>query len=166
MQERLFPHMDQREEVLRKCLMLMEGLKVLNLPLLITEQYPRGLGSSLQPVSQAFGSAQAIEKTAFSCCDEPAFMNSLEKSARSTLIIGGIEAHVCVMQTVIDLLEAGYSAVVVEDCVSSRNSDDKRVAIHRMRSEGAVIATCESILFELARTSGTEEFKAISRLVK
>jgi isochorismate hydrolase len=166
MQERLFPHMDQKEEVLRKCLMLMEGLKVLELPLLITEQYPRGLGSSLQDVSLALGSSQAIEKTAFSCCDEPEFMNTLEKSTRSTLIIGGIEAHVCVMQTVIDLLEAGYSVVVVEDCVSSRNPDDKRVAMDRMRSEGAVIATCESILFELARTSGTEEFKAISRLVK
>ena len=166
LQERLFPHMDQKEEVLRKCLMLMEGLKVLNIPILFTEQYPRGLGPSLQIVSQALGSSRAIEKTAFSCCDEPEFMKALEKSTPGTLIIGGIEAHVCVMQTVIDLLEAGYSVVLVEDCVSSRNPDDKRVAIHRMRSEGAVIATCESILFELARTSGTEEFKAISRLVK
>ena len=108
MQERLFPHMDQKEEVLRKCLMLMEGLKVLKLPILITEQYPRGLGSSLQPVSQALGSSQVIEKTAFSCCDEPEFMKALEKSTLSTLIIGGVEAHVCVMQPVIDLLEAGY----------------------------------------------------------
>ena len=83
-----------------------------------------------------------------------------------TIIICGIEAHVCVLQTVVDLLAAGYTAVVVEDCISSRNPEDKRVAVERMRTEGAVITTCESILFELARVAGTDEFKAISRLVK
>lgn len=165
-QERLFPHMDQKEEVLQKSLMLMEGLKILDIPLYITEQYPRGLGPTLRAVSDTLGVLPAIEKTAFSCCDEPEFIKSLEKLEGNTLIICGIEAHVCVMQTVVDLLEAGYEAVLVEDCVSSRNPEDKRVAIQRMRSEGAVIATCESILFELARKSGTEEFKAISRLVK
>lgn len=165
-QERLFPHMDQKDEVLRKCLILMEGLKILDIPIYITEQYPRGLGPTLDAVSDTLDVLPAIEKTAFSCCDEPEFLKSLEKSDRNTLIICGIEAHVCVMQTAIDLLESGNKVVVVEDCVSSRNPDDKRVAVQRMRSEGAVIATCESILFELTRKSGTEEFKAISRLVK
>ena len=85
---------------------------------------------------------------------------------RKTIILCGIEAHVCVLQTVVDLIGSGYNAVVVEDSTSSRSSEDKRVAVERMRSEGAVVTTCESILFELARISGTEEFKAISRLVK
>jgi len=165
-QERLFPHMHQKEEVLRKSLILMEGLKILNVPLFLTEQYPRGLGPTLKAVTDAMGTVTPIEKTAFSCCDEPEYLKVLENSGRNTLIIFGIEAHVCVMQTVVDLIESGYSAVVVEDCVSSRNREDLRIAILRMRSEGAVISTCESILFELARVSGTEEFKAISRLVK
>ena len=85
---------------------------------------------------------------------------------RKTLIVCGIEAHVCVMQTVVDLIALGYQVVVVEDCISSRNPMDLRVAVERMRAEGAVITTCESILFELARVSGTDEFKTISHLVK
>lgn len=165
-QEKLFPHMHQKEEMLRKSLILIEGLKILNVPLLLTEQYPRGLGPTLKAISDSMGTVTPIEKTAFSCCDEPEYMKALGDSGRTTLIIFGIEAHVCAMQTVVDLIESGYSAVVVEDCVSSRNREDLRVAIHRMRSEGAVISTCESILFELARVSGNEEFKAISRLVK
>ena len=165
-QERLFPHMTHKDEMLKKCLILIEGLKILKVPVVHTEQYPKGLGSTLEPVTQALGSAPAIEKTAFSCCDEPHYLKVLEASKRNTLIIVGIEAHVCVMQTVVDLIGSGYNPVVVEDCISSRHLEDKRVAVHRMRSEGAVITTCESILFELARVSGNEEFKAISRLVK
>jgi len=165
-QERLFPHMDQKEDLLRKSLMLLEGLKILNVPLLVSEQYPRGLGSTLKAVRETLGAVPALEKTAFSCCDEPGYIQAMEDLGPKTIIICGIEAHVCVMQTCIDLLESGYTPVLVEDCISSRNSEDKRVAIHRMRSEGAVISTCESILFELTRKSGTEEFKAISSLVK
>lgn len=165
-QERLFPHMDRKDDLLRKNLMLIEGLKILGVPLFFTEQYPRGLGPTHESIREVLGTIPPIEKTAFSCCDEPEYIKTLEKHKRNALIICGIEAHVCVMQTAVDLLESGYSAVVVEDCISSRNPEDKRVAIHRMRSEGAVITTCESILFELARISGTEEFKAISRLVK
>lgn len=166
LQERLFPHMERKEELLRKSLILVEGLKILNVPLFLTEQYPKGLGPTLKLVSEAIGAIPAIEKSAFSCCDEPVYLKALGNSGRKTLIICGIEAHVCVMQTVLDLLESGYTPVVVEDCISSRSVEDKRVAILRMRTEGAVITTCESILFELTRVSGTEEFKAISRLIK
>ncbi len=165
-QEKLFPHMDRKEALLRKCTMLYEGLRVLEVPLMFTEQYPRGLGYTLPRVKEALGGPEAIEKIAFSCCDEPAFMEPLDKAGRNIIIISGIEAHVCVMQTVNDLVGSGYLPVVVEDCISSRNPDDKRVALERMRAEGAIITTCESILFELARVAGTDQFKAISRLVK
>lgn len=158
--------MDQKEELLRKCNILIEGLKVLDLPLLITEQYPKGLGSTISEISVRVKHLPHIEKIAFSCCDEPAVMQNAVMQDHKTIIICGIEAHVCVLQTVIDLHESGYRAVVVEDCISSRNPMDKRVAVERMREEGAVITTCESILFELARVAGTDEFKAISRLVK
>ena len=158
--------MDQKEALLKKCLMLIEGLKVLNVPLVITEQYPKGLGSTIEEISALLGQDPVIEKIAFSCCDEPAVMQNAAMLHRKTIIICGIEAHVCVLQTVVDLHAAGYTAVVAEDCISSRSPEDKRVALERMRAEGAVITTCESILFELARVAGTDEFKTISRLVK
>ncbi len=166
MQERLFPHMDQGDVLLRKCIMLIEGLKILEVPVLFTEQYPKGLGPTLDPVLRALTPAVAVQKTAFSCCDEPAFQQAMGETERKTWIIAGIEAHVCVLQTVIDLAEKGHLPVVVADATSSRNGEDRRVALERMRQEGAVVTTCESVLFELARVSGTQEFKSISKLVK
>jgi nicotinamidase-related amidase len=165
-QDRLFPHMHQKDELLRKCTILIEGLQVLGIPLVITEQYPKGLGKTVDALSTLVTQDPLIEKIAFSCCDEPAVLQTAALQKRKTIIICGIEAHVCVLQTVIDLLESGYIPVVVEDCISSRNPQDKGTAVERMRSEGAVISSCESILFELARVAGTDEFKAISRLVK
>jgi len=165
-QERLFPHMDQKEALLKKCILLLEGLKVLGIPLMITEQYPKGLGATVKEISSLTDPEIALEKISFSCCDAPSFLHSPVLQSRKTLIICGIEAHVCVQQTVVDLVSSAYRAVVVEDCISSRNAEDKRVAVERMRAEGAVITTCESILFELARVAGTDEFKAVSRLVK
>jgi len=165
-QERLFPHMDQQEALLRKTTLLLEGLRVLQIPLLVTEQYPKGLGVTLKPISLLLEKEAVLEKISFSCCGDQAVTGKLESLARPSIIICGIEAHVCVLQTVVDLVKLGYRAVVVEDCISSRNPEDKRVAVERMRSEGAVITICESILFELAEVAGTDEFKAISRLVK
>lgn len=165
-QEKLFPLMDQPERLLRKCSQLIEGLKILGVPLVVTEQYPKGLGSTVQEISIKTVSFPVIEKMAFSCCDEPAVLKSPGLLNRSTVIVFGIEAHVCVLQTTIDLMDAGFRAVVVADCISSRSREDKQLALERMRSEGAVITSCESILLELARVSGTDEFKAISRLIK
>ena len=93
-------------------------------------------------------------------------MEALRASGKSQIIICGIETHVCVMQTVIDLLEKGFIPVVIADCVSSRSPSDKHIALERMRQEGAIISTYESILFELARVAGTDTFKTISKLVK
>jgi nicotinamidase-related amidase len=165
-QEKLFPHMDRHEELLRKCSQLIEGLKILGVPLLVTEQYPKGLGPTIREVSTRTSPFPVIEKMAFSCCDEPAVLEHPVLEKRQTVLVFGIEAHVCVLQTVIDLAENGYQAVVVADCISSRSREDKQLAVERMRSEGAVITSCESILLELARVSGTDEFKAISRLIK
>lgn len=165
-QEKLFPLMDRHEALLKKCSQLIEGLKILGVPLLVTEQYPKGLGSTIGEISSMTFSFPVVEKMAFSCCDEPAVLGNPALKNRKTVIVFGIEAHVCVLQTTIDLMDAGYQAVVVADCISSRNREDKQLAVERMRSEGAVITSCESILLELARVSGTDEFKAISRLIK
>lgn len=165
-QEKLYPHMDQKEELLRRTSILLEGFRVLDIPIVLTEQYPKGLGPTLEAISSLLGKEPVFEKISFSCCGEAAVSDRLKSMERPILILCGIEAHVCVLQTVVDLREEGYAVVVVEDCISSRNPEDKRVAVDRMRSEGAIISTCESVLFELARVAGTEEFKAISRLVK
>jgi nicotinamidase-related amidase len=165
-QERLFPVIHGKEELLKKCLLLLEGLRTLQVPVLVTEQYPKGLGPTLQPLQQVVETFSPIEKLSFSCCGAPDFITALEQLSHKKVIICGIEAHVCVLQTVVDLLGSGYVPVVVVDCIASRNPGDKSVALERMKMEGAMVATCESILFELASMAGTDQFKAISRLVK
>jgi len=165
-QEKIFGVMDQKQQMLNRTLILVEGLKALSVPVLITEQYPKGLGKTLDVVSQAVAPESPVQKMVFSCCDEPVLFARLKSLKRSRVILCGIEAHVCVLQTVIDLIEKGYTPVVVADCTTSRTPDDKAVALRRMRDEGALVTTSESILFELVRESGTDLFKTISRLVK
>ena len=165
-QERLFPFIHENEMVLKNTATLIKGLQAVGIPLLVTQQYTKGLGSTLQPLREALGSEDYIEKMAFSCCDDEGFMNELKRLNRRFVIVAGIESHVCVLQTTIDLLENNFQPVVVEDCISSRKSNDKAIAVARMRAEGAIITTYESLLFEVLRYSGTPEFKEISKLVK
>jgi nicotinamidase-related amidase len=165
-QERLLPHISGGEVILRNCLKLIEGLKILSVPIIITQQYTRGLGATEPSIVQMFPEFRFIEKITFSCCEEPAFIEEIDKSDSKEIILCGIESHVCVLQTCLDLLASGKRTVVVEDCVSSRKSNDKNVAIERMRQEGARITTMESLLFELTRAAGNETFKSISGIVK
>lgn len=166
MQERLFPHIHQHELLEKNTEILISGLRILEVPILVTEQYRKGLGLTIPSIQKALTEFNAVEKMAFSCCDNNDFISSLKILNRKNIIISGIETHVCVLQTVVDLIEQGYQPVVIEDCVSSRKENDKLIAIERMRQAGAIISTYESVLFELARISGTEKFKAISKLVK
>lgn len=165
-QEKLLPHMASNEQLMRNLTKLIDGLKLLNVPIVVTQQYTKGLGPTVTPIQDIVGQHSPIEKAAFSCCDEACFIDELSRAGKKFVIIAGIEAHVCVLQTVVDLIEKGYVPVLIEDCVSSRKESDRNVAIERMRSEGAVITTAESVLFELCRYSGTDTFKAISKLVK
>jgi len=166
LQEKVLPVIHEQEKLLKNILILIRSMQVLEIPVLITEQYVKGLGSTVPSVASILKGIERIEKHSFSCCDEPKLMLQLASSGKENVIISGIESHVCVLQTVTDLLKNGFRPIVVEDCVSSRKESDKRTAIQRMQKEGAIITTYESILFELLRYSGTEEFKAISRLVK
>ena len=165
-QERLYPHMDQAELLLKNTGILLSGLKALDIPVILTEQYPKGLGSTLEEIKLKLPNIDPLEKISFSCCDDSSYMEALRASGKSQIIICGIETHVCVMQTVIDLLEKDFIPVVIADCVSSRSPSDKHIALERMSHEGAIISTYESILFELARVAGTDTFKTISKLVK
>ncbi len=165
-QERLFPFISENEKLVKYLPILIEGMKVLEVPIFVTEQYVKGLGETIATVARLTEGIPRTEKMAFSCCDEPTFMEKLALSGKDHIIIAGIESHVCVLQTTLDLLKNGFHPIVVEDCVSSRRLNDKAIAIERMRREGAIITTYESLLFELLRYSGTEQFKAISKLVK
>jgi nicotinamidase-related amidase len=166
MQEKLFPYIFDNERLTRNTIVLIEGLKVLHVPIFVTEQYVQGLGPTIAPIVASLENRKRTEKMAFSCCDEPAVMEELAVAGKENIVIAGIESHVCVLQTVIDLKRSGYNPVVVTDCISSRNKNDKKMAIERMKHEGATLTTYEAILFEILRYSGTDQFKAISKLVK
>lgn len=166
MQERLFPVIAEREILLANCRKLVEGLQILSIPLVFTQQYSKGLGQTISEMSSLQLPFRYIEKNTFSCMDEPVYADYLINSGKSIVLIGGIESHVCVLQTAVDLQEKGYHPVVISDCVNSRNLTEKLIALERFSLEGIRVSTVESVLFELTRTANTIEFKSISKLVK
>lgn len=165
-QEKLFPHMADKERLLHKLQQLIKGMAILDVPILVSEQYVKGLGPTLASLRELLTGAEFFEKASFSCYDDEGIKQAIKDSGKKMLVVCGIESHVCVQQTVIDLQQDGYSAVLVADAVSSRELAEKECAIERVSSEGARLATVESILFELTRFSGTDTFKAIAKLIK
>ena len=165
-QERLVPVMEEKVTFVENCIKLIQGLQILGLPIMVTQQYTKGLGETIPEIKAAITDFQFIEKKDFSCFDEPAVVAGLELAAARNVIICGIESHVCVLQTAIDLKEAGYNPVVVMDCVTSRSFDSMDLASERFRYEGIMMTSLESILFELTRSASAAEFKEISKLVK
>ena len=161
-QEKLVPVMDEKERLIQNSSILLAGLKYLGVPMIVTQQYTKGLGITVQEIREAMESDDYIDKISFTAFD------SVKEQImdKKFVIVCGIEAHICVLQTVIDLVEEGFVPVVVEDCISSRKPNDKEVAIRRMLEEGAIVTTYESLLFELLKIAGTEESKRIQRLIK
>jgi nicotinamidase-related amidase len=165
-QERLFPVMAGKEELLSNCLKLVKGLQFLGIPLIVTQQYSKGLGATIPEISSVIPDFSFIEKRDFSCCGEPAVLSRLGELGAKKIIICGIESHVCVLQTALDLKEAGFTPVVVMDAVSSRFPANLELAKERFRYESIMMTSTESLLFELTGSSSAPEFKAISSLVK
>lgn len=167
-QEKLSPHIYRYNDILKKTLILIQGLQVLDIPILLNEQYPEGLGRTVPEIMAVLDTTKSktIEKVTFSACDNDETWNYLAQQNRISVLVFGVEAHVCVMQTVLDLLDNGMQPVVIADAIGSRSAYDRRQAIRRMRRAGAVITTTEAILFELCRSSKDPAFKAISHLVK
>lgn len=163
-QERINGVMADQSHLVRQEV-LLEAFDVLDLPVVTTEQYPKGLGPTVPNLATLLPSA-AVEKTTFSCARQPEAMEAIEATGRKQIVVTGIETHVCVLQTTLDLLERGYEVHVPHDAVNSRRNTDKEWALHRMAAAGAVITTTESVLFELLNRSGTDDFKAVSKLVK
>jgi len=166
-QERLFPHINENDFLKRNLEIIIKGMKALEVPIMYTQQYTKGLGETIKAIQDlSIWEFQPIEKMAFSCVDEINFVQELGKLNKKNVILVGIETHVCVMQTALDLLSLSYKVMVVEDCVSSRKEQDKEIALKRMSSEGVKLGSYESILLELCRYSGTDTFKQISQLIK
>ena len=165
-QEKISAVMLDREFLLKNTVKLIKGCKVLDVPIFVTEQYPKGLGSTEADIVAALGEIAPIQKMTFSCCSAGELMAGLKKKAVKQVILTGIEAHVCVQQTALDMLANGYQVHVVRDGVSSRKSTDAEAALERLQNAGAVITTTEAALFELLERAGTPQFKEISQLVK
>jgi nicotinamidase-related amidase len=166
-QEKLFPLIENPCEVLEKMLLLIQGIKLLHVPIFISEQYPKGLGNTIEAIRQAAGpEAEYFSKTSFSCLKDDKIKEHFKKLPRSQCIVIGIEAHVCIFQTVRSLIQEGKEVVVANDAISSRSIYDFSTSIAEMRDLGARISSTETILFELLGDSKKPEFKALSALIK
>ena len=146
--------------------LLAQGARLFNIPILLTEQYPRGLGPTVPELRQVIPDITPIEKVIFSSYRVPEFRQVLERLQLKQVLLCGIEAHICVLQTALDLLNNGYHVFVVADASCSRTQFNWKTSMHMMREAGAVIGSTEIFLFQLLRGSGTDQFKQISRLVK
>ena len=165
-QERLLPAMFEKETLLKNNQILISGLNELGIQLVVTQQYTKGLGETAEEIRVVISDFSYIEKRDFSCCNESAFSEKLKEFNAKNIIICGIESHVCVLQTAVDLKAAGYNPVVVMDCVSSRVPASIEIVKDRFRFEGIMMTSYESVLFELTRSAAAPEFKTISKLVK
>ena len=166
-QERLVPVINHDVELIHNTEILIKGLKALGIPIIVTQQYTKGIGMTVTELATAIGDDFSFfDKLTFSCAEDVTILSKIAETGKSNIIVCGIEAHICVLQTVIDLIAKGYHVILVEDCVGSRKESDRQVGIRRAIAEGAVITSYESILFELTRVAKTEVFKEISRLIK
>ncbi len=165
-QEKLFPHMFQKEILVKNLVKLIEGLKLLNLEFILNEQYPKGLGKTIPKIKELFEKEKVNEKFTFSCYKNETVSQKLKERGKKFVILFGIETHVCVLQTALDLLEEDFIPVVVADCVSSRKESDKNFALQRLSQCGAILTTYESLLFELCESAKNPVFKEISKIVK
>jgi nicotinamidase-related amidase len=156
----------EKERLLSACRKLIQAARLLEVPMVMTEQYPKGMGPTDARILEVLDEVGAIEKVSFSCCGVEDFNQKVAGFGKRQIVVIGIEAHVCVLQTVHDLLHRGYSVYVPYDAVSSRKKSDYTNALDRMRQVGAVIGSVESAVFELLEKAGTPVFKRVSELIK
>jgi len=156
---------DAMQSVLKNCSILAQAATLLEVPVTLTEQYPKGLGHTLPELSALLPKVQAVEKITFSCLAEPKFERHLTRD-HSQIMIAGMEAHICVLQTALDLVASGKQVFVIEDAVISRNPANKANAISRMREAGCIISNTESVLFEWLGKAEGDIFKTVSKLIR
>jgi len=166
-QEAFRPVIDRFDQVVANCGLLAEGFGVLGRPVLVTEQYPKGLGHTVPELAERLPEgARLVEKTRFSAYGVSAFDEAIAESGAASWVVAGIEAHVCVSQTVHDLLQFGFQVQVAADAVSSRTPTNRELGMAKMTAAGAGTTSAEMALFEMLEEAGSDEFKQISRLVR
>ncbi|HET6405726.1 MAG TPA: hydrolase [Candidatus Thermoplasmatota archaeon] len=167
MQERLQPLIADDARVRKQAAALAEGARLLGVPVFVTEQYPKGLGHTVPELRSAVDAAGGVyEKSSFSCAADESIAARITAAARPNVVLAGVEAHICVLQTALDLTEAGYSVFLAEDAVGSRTKENKEIGIARARRHGAEPANVEMVLFELMGTKEHPQFKAVQALIK
>lgn len=165
-QDRLVPAMQAPAQVIKNTRMLMTVADRLDIPILMTEQYPKGLGHIVKELQGVTNKAQVIEKIHFSCMNEPEFAEAFKATGRRQAVIAGMEAHICVMQTGVDLMDQGFEIFVVTDATSSRTRDSEQACLERLQSAGAGIVTTEMVVFEWLERAGTDQFRELLPLIK
>lgn len=164
-QEKLVPVIANKEEVVKNTGVLIETAKEMNIPIIVTEQYPKGIGPTVSELEESLPVVEKFEKLNFSACTNK-IMDAIKKTNKKKIIIVGIETHVCVIQTARDLLGDKYQVFVPIDGVGSRTKENKQNGLDLMKDMGAVITNTETIIFDLMKKSGTPEFKLLSKLIK
>lgn len=163
-QEKLMPLIPVADQLIENCRRLVQGAEILGIPVFATEQYPQGLGQTVSPLNELL--EDIPDKLRFSCAEVLQWGGAGQQSDdRYQIVVAGIEAHVCVQQTVLDLISSGFQVYVPADAIASRNKLDWQIARDRMSASGATITTFESVLFEWCEVAGTPEFKQISKLI-
>ena len=166
-QERLVGMLNKQEPVIKATSTLASATSIMNIPMVITEQYPKGLGSTITDITSVIDeSTPILEKTSFSAMLTPEFADKIKSLGKKNIIVGGIETHICVYQTVLALLNEGFNVVVAKDACASRSTDCFKTGIELMKDAGAKISNVETILFELLKTSKNPHFKPVQMLIK
>jgi nicotinamidase-related amidase len=166
-QGRLAQLMYQKETLFDNLQKIIKGAQVLELPIIWNEQLPEKLGPTAPEIAELLvNTTQPIAKASFSCCGNPPFMETLKGNQRKQVLLAGIESHICVYQSCLDLLNLGYEVQVVADAVSSRTAENRQIGLERMKEAGATLTSTEMALFELLRVAEGPKFKEITRIVK
>jgi nicotinamidase-related amidase len=165
-QERLAPSMAEPERIIKNTAIVMKGAARLGVPILVTQQYPRGLGATVPELAGLAPAGATLDKVHFSCAADPAVLARIEGARRDQIVICGIETHICVLQTALQLVEKGYRVSVVTDAVGSRRNADSEIAFGRLAKSGVDLVTTEMVLFEWLGRAATPEFKELQALVK
>lgn len=166
LQSKLAPAIVSFNETFACALQLAKASTIHQIPTLITEHYKKGLGESDENIQSALPNAQYVEKINFSACAEEGFLDTLSQLQRSHVVVIDTEAHVCVLQTCLDLLQQGYVVTVATDAIASRNAEHKAIAVEQLRQAGAVISCAETIIFQWTKKAGTSTFKEILKIIK
>lgn len=158
--------MYERDALYENLQKIIRGIQTLEIPIIVTEQIPEKLGPTIPEIASLFEEFNPIPKSSFSCCGDETILAAISQTDRRQVLIAGIESHVCLYQTTIDLIEMGYEAHIVADCISSRTAENRAIGIERMKEAGAKLTSTEMALFELLKVAEGDQFRKIVKIVK